>query len=222
MRLTSAGGILNISRVNNMIISIGCEWTDTINCLATTISAFIAVLSFVLSIVVVIIAIKEYNTVKRHKLCDILVEYNQRYADSESIQKVVNYVLTIYCNENTNVINKPSINDKEMFLRFFEELSHMAKCKYINLNDVKDYFSYYFIILWQDDKFFWDKEMIAPHGCMQEAKHCNWTASGQLYEQLMHRTSSIEKGEYNKFRKEFQKKFLQFENALLECKEWEN
>lgn len=106
----------------------------------------------------------------------------------------------------------PSVHDKEMFLRFFEELSQMIDRKYIDLDDVERLFAYYFIILWEDELFFWDKAMCAPFNEINDAQKDNWGYARALHEKLEKKIKRSDRKNINAFLNEFQEKYKEYKN----------
>lgn len=139
----------------------------------------------------------------RHKQCEVFAQYNERYENSEYIQKVVKY-----CTFKTdNPKEVPIVHDKEMFLRFFEELDLMIQEDYISKEQVGNYFSYYFMLVWNDETFFWNDEMISPYENKEKAQNATeWKKARHLFDQL--------KGKW--YTKEMEK--YQFPNTESQCK----
>lgn len=79
----------------------------------------------------------------------------------------------------------PTVYEKEMFLRFFEELEQMVREDYISEKEVYSYFSYYFMILWNDKDNFWDSQMVKPYKEMIQAQQApEWNNVKRLYDRL--------------------------------------
>lgn len=154
-----------------------------IQTLSNSISAFIALLTLLLTFCTVVYAYKEFKKTQKDKRSEVFMQYNQRYEENPHIQKILKYC-TIRDNKNEN---KPTVHDKEMFLRFYEELWRMIKVKYISEDDVCEFFAYYFVLLWNDDKhFFWDKDMLAPYKNLTDAHNSiEWRALNSLYNRMM-------------------------------------
>lgn len=105
------------------------------------------------------------NKYKEDKKCEVLAKYHERYANDEHVQKVVRFYL------ETGKRYSPSVYDKEMFLRFFEEIELMIQRKYICEEDVKDLFIFYFMTLWEYDDF-----------CREITdKNSSWPLAEELY-----------------------------------------
>jgi len=124
---------------------------------------------------------REYKRMIKHKQCEVFAKYNERYENSEYIQKVVKY-----CTVKTiNREDIPTIHDKEMFLRFFEELEMMVQEEYLTEEKVGNYFAYYFLVVWNDKSFFWDSEMCKPYNTMKEAQDgLEWQVAHQLFDRI--------------------------------------
>ena len=110
-------------------------------------------------------AYKEYSAHKKQVKTTTLFKYNERYANSPAIQKVVNYLLwrsdgspymeskwplpcqkridpTLYGGESEAQI-KPTKNQVELFMWFYEELQTAIKLGLLDLEDAKNLFAYY-------------------------------------------------------------------------------
>lgn len=86
----------------------------------------------------------EYKEHKRREKMETFSEYSARYSKDENIQKVVEY-LTAYLENGNMEKYQVSIYNKEMFLRFFEELQYQMDNGRIEKEDVEDFFVYYAI-----------------------------------------------------------------------------
>lgn len=87
-------------------------------------------------------SLQEYKEYKRREKMETFSEYSARYSKDENIQKVVEYLIAYL--ENGNIEKYPiSIYNKEMFLRFFEELQYQMDKDRIDKEDVEDFFVYY-------------------------------------------------------------------------------
>lgn len=150
------------------------DWCNTIQCI-------IAFIALVLAIFTVWYGKCEYDKMVKHKQCEVFAQYNERYENSENIQKVVKYC-TIKAEKQEDI---PTTHDKEMFLRFFEELEMMIQEEYLTEDKVGNYFAYYFLVIWNDETFFWDKEMCGTYGTKEKAqKRPEWKAACHLFERL--------------------------------------
>lgn len=100
---------------------------------ATGITAYIAYKAL-------IYAKKEYELQKRIKESETLSAYNQRYSTDQHISNVI---CSFY--KKTRDCSKLELNDKEMFLRFFEELQLTIERGGLSKEIVYDMFAYYAI-----------------------------------------------------------------------------
>lgn len=184
-------------------VSTSVDWSSIISCIAESTSALVASFALVVAIITAWFAWREYKRMVRHKQCEVFAQYNERYENSEYIQKVVKY-----CTIKTdNPKEVPTEHDKEMFLRFFEELDLMIQEDYISKKQVGNYFSYYFMLVWNDETFFWNDEMISPYENKEKAQNATeWKKARHLFDQL--------KGKW--YTKEMEK--YQFPNTESQCK----
>ena len=184
-------------------VTASVDWSSIIQCVAESVSALVAFLALVVAIITAWFAWREYKRMVRHKQCEVFAQYNERYENSEYIQKVVKY-----CTFKTdNPKEVPTVHDKEMFLRFFEELDLMIQEDYISKEQVGNYFSYYFMLVWNDETFFWNDEMISPYENKEKAQNATeWKKARHLFDQL--------KGKW--YTKEMEK--YQFPNTESQCK----
>ena len=98
--------------------------------------------------------IKEYSIHKVEEKIKLLGEYNQRYSTDKNIKTVVSWMLKIaILNEKGDIVganpdkttHKPGIYEKEMFMRFFEELYLHIKNGSVEKRQACLLFSYYAI-----------------------------------------------------------------------------
>lgn len=174
--------------LNSLIILACCaeSWNDTIQSLATSVSAIVASLSLVVTIITVIIAYREYKKIRKKEKCDILTKYNERYTNDPSIRIVIDS----YLDKKTE--KRPTVNEKELFLRFFEELEVMIIEDYISEKHVHDFFSYYFLVLWDDDDF-WNQAMIGTKTKLQAQNSNEWRLAKSLYTRMIYRYGTPDK-----------------------------
>ena len=134
---------------------------------------FFTAVTVVVSVAALCYASKEYKLHKDVEKANTLANYNQRYSTDEYIYRVVSYLIEIEKrkgNENFKKMSKekretyykiydadvkekyrcksksihlPSDNDKELFLRFFEEIEYSIEQKALERKAVKDLFFYY-------------------------------------------------------------------------------
>lgn len=104
----------------------------------------------------------EYYIHKKNNQYEAYSKMNERYCNNSSIQKVLGTMVESYSKGefsidifNQNCRNKNvSINDKEMFLRFFEELSYAIKERSIHEERACYYFGYYAVVAYLMGKNF--------------------------------------------------------------------
>lgn len=125
---------------------------------ADMISSIAELSSAIIAGVALIIAINEYRKHKEHKECDVLTRYHERYNNDAHIEKVLHYYLGSKNNEDKDKFVTPDEHDKEMFLRFFEEIELMIQKKYLHEEDVKKLFIFYFMVFWKFEDFLADSD----------------------------------------------------------------
>lgn len=127
----------------------------------------------------------EYKKRLKFEQCDVITRYNERYVNSEPIKRVVCFLIKKCQGKELTLDECPSIYDKEMFLRFFEELNYMIDCGYLEKGIVADTFAFYFLVVWNDDRYFWDTDMCAPSESMKVAqKSPSWCNAKSFYEKM--------------------------------------
>lgn len=106
--------------------------------------------TFVSTLVAGLYAIYEYDNHKKEVQTNLLCQYNQRYSSDKNIRRVLKWMLKVAEIENGEIIGVKEIEnndswtyEKEMFMRFFEELNKRIDNNDINERDVYDLFSYY-------------------------------------------------------------------------------
>ena len=141
-----AGRQKSLFKIMCIILGISCECLEAIassvTAVATTCGVFYAVI--------------QYCFYKKQEKTAILLKYNERYATDQNIQKVVNYLLwkidhqkhgipvnKVYYGFDNEEDIKPTKNQVEMFMRFFEELQISIEAKRLDPNMVKKLFAYY-------------------------------------------------------------------------------
>lgn len=77
-----------------------------------------------------------------------------------------------------------SVNDKELFLRFYEELSLMIDAGYLDKDIVAETFAFYFIVAWEDDSWFWDNDMRDGRSLNEVKNSISWKRVNSLYKKL--------------------------------------
>ena len=108
----------------------------------------------VIAIIALLYASKEYFLHKKTNKYDTYSKMNERYCNDKAIQKVLNCMLNSYEGEVLDIgkfkyvsmVKNLSVNDKEMFLRFFEELSYAVEKKSIKKEEACYFFGYYAIV----------------------------------------------------------------------------
>lgn len=107
----------------------------------------------IITVIAAIWAIIEFLQHKKNKKCEILAHYHERYANDHHIDKVLHYYLRTKDNKDGKKSDVPDVHDREMFLRFFEEIELMIQRNYIRKSDVKKLFIFYFMVLWRSNSF---------------------------------------------------------------------
>lgn len=97
-----------------------------------------------------IVAFKEYNNYQTKVKLATLAEYNKRYSDTSYMATCLEF-LTKYLNNQKTVL--PSINQREMFFRFFEELQIQVEAGRLDKEKVKDLFAYYGVAAFLVEQF---------------------------------------------------------------------
>lgn len=166
------------------------DWATIAPCF----SAITGFITLVLTFASIFVAFREYRSYKRDKQSEVLFNYNERYENSPSIRLVVRYCTDV-CSEN------PSVYDKEMFLRFFEELEMMIQAKYLKEKDVLDYFSFYFLLLWtREDSFFWEDGMLNENQNVDGFKNSpEWKHARLLYDRLIVKLTDKDKNNFEHY-----------------------
>ena len=118
--------------------------------IATGVTAYIAYIAL-------IYAKKEYELQKKVKESETLAVYNQRYSNDENINVVVKYL--IGKKEYPMILHVPGTFEKEMFMRFFEELQYAILQKSLDSELVYDMFAFYALEAYEEkDNFFNQKD----------------------------------------------------------------
>ena len=97
--------------------------------------------SLILTAIGLIYAICQYNTHVGEVKTQLLLKYNERYMSDITITKVVNYIVK----QNINVSEIPTLHEKELFMRFFEELYILIEDGQLPKDKVYYLFSYYLL-----------------------------------------------------------------------------
>lgn len=127
---------------------------ECISAVATVATAAVAWIALIYTMI-------EYHSHKEREQATTLAKYNERYATDPNIQKVVNYLLWKIDNEQfaTTPINtldyggsseediKPTKNQIELFMRFFEELEVSIEAGRLDRDVANNLFAYYAKVL---------------------------------------------------------------------------
>lgn len=127
------------------------EVLDSLNVLIALITALATVITAIISYMALSYARNEYDAHKQKEESEALSSFNERYCTDEHIANVLNFLIDFSkCKELHDVEtclkiekNPPSVNDKEMFMRFFEELQYAIEQKRLSKQIVYDMFAYY-------------------------------------------------------------------------------
>ncbi len=95
-------------------------------------------MSGICTAIVAFYAIIEFEQHLRDKKTELLCSYNERYSTDKNIEKVVKLIL----GEDT-ADAKAGVFEKEIFMRFFEELNIQIEHGKLDECEVKNLFSYY-------------------------------------------------------------------------------
>lgn len=116
------------------------------------VSAIADVITAVVAVIALFYSHKEYkNHLKRSK-SEILSKFNERYSNDKNIKKVVAYILSVIeqdrCNKEkeSKLLKEPGTFEKEMFMRFFEELNLATKSDSLDRQQVRELFGYYALL----------------------------------------------------------------------------
>lgn len=105
-------------------------------------------ISAIAAFIAVIYGIKEYKHHKKEEKIQLLLKYNERYMTDPTIKKVVSYIIkteTFKLSETKNSQELPSLHEKELFMRFFEELYILIEDGQLPKDKVYYLFSYYLL-----------------------------------------------------------------------------
>lgn len=100
-------------------------------------------------------AYHQYSDYKERDKYDRLSRLNERYATDKNITSVIESILACYNDDDkcfdieqfcSRRPRESEIHQREMFLRFFEELAYATKTSSLDKKDVCYYFSYYAIV----------------------------------------------------------------------------
>jgi hypothetical protein len=102
---------------------------------------------------------KQYEKHQEEERTKLLCEYNQRYSTDKNVECVIEWMLKTAIMGKDGRIEKvnrytnteaPSVHQKEMFMRFFEELHMQISKNKLDKHEVFNLFSYYALVF---DKF---------------------------------------------------------------------
>ncbi len=96
----------------------------------------------VLTLIALFFSLVEYHAHKKREKMAVFSEYSKRYVEDHSIKCVVEFLICYFENEKLEGVT-PSIYQKEMFLRYFEELEFMIEKGKIDEDDIAEFFVYY-------------------------------------------------------------------------------
>lgn len=113
---------------------------------------------FVLTIIAVGFSVVEYRGHKKREKMTVFSEYSRRYAEDPNIKCVSEFLIAYFENTDTNVV-QPTIYQKEMFLRFFEELEFLVEKGKLDEDDIAEFFVYYAVAAAMCEPFVRDTEL---------------------------------------------------------------
>lgn len=136
------------------------KWSNTIEAIAVTVALVISGLAL-------LYAVLEYNQHKKIEKTTLLCQYLQRYASDPIIRKVTEYILdTALLDEKGNKIvgfdesktskNTPTLTEKEMFMRFFEEIQLLIEDKLLDGDKAIYLMGYYCDVYHRIDEYHGD------------------------------------------------------------------
>ena len=130
-----------------------------------------SVLSLLISIIAIFYVIKEYKLHKQVEMANTLAKYNERYCTDEHIERTLRFLVKYYDikkddkykhysdKEILSMAKKKDTSsciDKEIFLRFFEELQYSITQGALDKDVVYDMFAFYAIVAYELDTNFVD------------------------------------------------------------------
>lgn len=122
----------------------------------------------------VIFTYVQYRQYKKKEKADILAHFNERYSNDENIKAVVEYLMGEKQNDPTNY-------QKEMFLRFFEELQIFIEVKSLDPQLVYDTFAYYALEAYKKGTDFYSE--LNPNELNEELKG-TWYRFGKFINEM--------------------------------------
>lgn len=124
-----------------VLFNIDCASSSCSEILSCTANVAMAITA----VVALVVSCKEYCNHKRRERANVLSRYNERYSESESIKRVIKHINAIAYRDCDSLESNddPGTFDKEMFMRFFEELEYSIQADNINKKEVRDMFGFY-------------------------------------------------------------------------------
>lgn len=128
------------------------EVLNSLNILIALMTAIATIFTAIISYMALSYARKEYKAHKQREESEVLSSFNERYSTDDHIAKVLDYLIDpsnnkrfhdVGISSTTDISTPPSVNDKEMFMRFFEELQYAIEQKRLTKQIVYDMFAYY-------------------------------------------------------------------------------
>ena len=116
---------------------------DCISKLINATSLIIAFGTLCATIFAIFYAVKEYRLHCKQNKADVLHKYNERYSSDENIKKVIEYLISQKDGKDIPDGKTPSLYEKEMFLRFFEELEYAIESGALDAELTYYMFAYY-------------------------------------------------------------------------------
>lgn len=130
------------SNIEHPIIQV-VQSDDCISKLIDAISLIITFGTLCATAFAIYYAVKEYRLHCKQSKADILHKYNERYSRDENIKKVVEYLILKKEEKDISIDKHPSTFEKEMFLRFFEELEYAIESEALDAKLTYDMFAFY-------------------------------------------------------------------------------
>ena len=127
---------------------------DVMTMVATAISACAAIASALIAGFALCFAYKEYGLHKKREEADVVSKFNERYDTDERIAGVVKMLMKYEEEKSKNsdgqsfklILAEGNAFDRELFLRFFEELQVSMESGSINKDTACYMFAYYAIL----------------------------------------------------------------------------
>lgn len=148
-----AFGIAVLVFVILFVSSLSWEYASQTNAFGSLASALIA-------FGVAFYGIFQYDRHVKEKKTELLCSYNKRYATDVNIEKVVRWIIAnldengkLRENDPCEKNDIPGIYEKELFMRFFEEMYLQTSQGKINKEDTIRLFSYYALMFDKHDRF---------------------------------------------------------------------